>query len=1197
MSQGKHSNYFVHTLLRARDWQHRPQFDQVGAWWRDGGRGVCALVGMGGAGKTAIADRFLNELLDDTSTTRQRGSLPESVFVYSFYDDDKPENFFRYLQIWLEGTSSPDKQKSPTQLMFDIQQHSGLMILDGLERVQESGARGGFGRLTSPSLRDLLNHIASGSARRLSVLVTSRFPLTDLRDSQPRFFRTIAIDQIDVAAGIALLRDRGVRGTDMQLAPIVEHCGRHALTIDLVGGYINEYGHGDPSTPLNLGTAEELQAEAEQEPDDNKRAVLKQGIRFARIAQRYREAMLSSDEAALALLERICLFRLPIDCETLAAIFTGPAAELVSGKALASLNADQLRKKVDWLVHMRIVEKAQFVSANNENGTPNLSYTIHPAVRDGFLSGIGRKAAVASHEAVFQRLEFSLGHIPGVKWSDSATLDLLEEIMHHTIRAGHVHEGWGFYWRTGRFGNLGRRLGQNERGRRLCSEFVDGSNEVLITDAVDQSYLFNNLALFNRELGDLKAAIRYFEKSVIVREMTGHSVALGLRNLSLCLHKMGRMSRALEIGSNAVEKSRGAEDKSLSSSNLAHLCLLTGEVSRCGELRRLRIDRLPHDPAGNALLYPMMYKGESEVRFGNSRAAEQTFEQIEQKSRELEYRLDEARSVLQLANLLSADKRLDEASDLHQRSYEWAMACDAKEVICWSALVQARIELARTHKHEAKARESQGHSVTHSLALRACVDAIAHGLKVARDCGYGLYHIDLLLERARLHLLRGDAGAAVDDVEVALDTGIPADEKTGQVELLAANNEECRYAWAIPGGFQLRAEALLLKAAQQLGSNQIGCLECGGSISAEPDRAICLSCRCGNGKLHQAEIAIATNISSFDKSECYSGLRHGLRERFPEDSDWSTKWERFKDRVVSEYRFTREEFLRIPIHDAETLLLSGTITNEVATLKSVNQRRQDRAAAIQAISPLISLAKTLLQESLDYWHDLRDPEPTEDNNFVHPETGKEYNYKARDTYQVLLDLERGILTKNPLTTLEIRTEQVFAEEGQEMATISSPRVFISYTHDSDGHAKKVLQLANRLRTDGIEAHIDQYVQNPSEGWPLWMDNELDAADFVLVVSTERYATKAKEVKRSGGRFESVLILQDLYEGGMSNDKFIPIVFDGGDANHILKWLKSVNHYLADSDVGYESLRRRLLNDPAIVPPPIGIPVKKGPANP
>ncbi len=346
MSTGKPSHYFVHTLLRARDWQHRPQFDQVCQWWQGSGvgfqpanrddrkleayatrgRGVCALVGMGGAGKTAIANRFLNELpvgrianpssfssvgwvSNPSSSATTSLPAPHSVFVYSFYDDDKPENFFRHLQIWLEGTSSPAKEKSATQLMFDIQQHQGLIILDGLEKVQESGARGGFGRLTSPSLRDLLNHIACGSARELSVLVTSRFPLTDLRDSQPRFFHTIPVEEIDVPTGIQLLRARAVRGSDMQLAPIVEHCGRHALTVDLAGGYIKEYGQGDPSTPLNLGTAEELQAEAEQELDDDKRAVLKQGIRFARIAQRYREAMLNSDKAAsrLGVLVLCCL--------------------------------------------------------------------------------------------------------------------------------------------------------------------------------------------------------------------------------------------------------------------------------------------------------------------------------------------------------------------------------------------------------------------------------------------------------------------------------------------------------------------------------------------------------------------------------------------------------------------------------------------------------------------------------------------------------------------------------------------------------------------------------------------------------------------------------------------------------------------------------------------------------------------------
>ena len=51
---------FRHTLLRARDWQERAEFGEVCDWWRKGGIGARhALVAIGGAGKTAIADRFL----------------------------------------------------------------------------------------------------------------------------------------------------------------------------------------------------------------------------------------------------------------------------------------------------------------------------------------------------------------------------------------------------------------------------------------------------------------------------------------------------------------------------------------------------------------------------------------------------------------------------------------------------------------------------------------------------------------------------------------------------------------------------------------------------------------------------------------------------------------------------------------------------------------------------------------------------------------------------------------------------------------------------------------------------------------------------------------------------------------------------------------------------------------------------------
>jgi SEFIR domain len=68
-----------------------------------------------------------------------------------------------------------------------------------------------------------------------------------------------------------------------------------------------------------------------------------------------------------------------------------------------------------------------------------------------------------------------------------------------------------------------------------------------------------------------------------------------------------------------------------------------------------------------------------------------------------------------------------------------------------------------------------------------------------------------------------------------------------------------------------------------------------------------------------------------------------------------------------------------------------------------------------------------------------------------------------------------------------------------------PKVFISYSHDSPAHRERVAQLAQRLRSDGIDASLDQFISGtPEQGWPRWMLDQLDWANFVLVVCTQTY---------------------------------------------------------------------------------------------
>ena len=42
--------------------------------------------------------------------------------------------------------------------------------------------------------------------------------------------------------------------------------------------------------------------------------------------------------------------------------------------------------------------------------------------------------------------------------------------------------------------------------------------------------------------------------------------------------------------------------------------------------------------------------------------------------------------------------------------------------------------------------------------------------------------------------------------------------------------------------------------------------------------------------------------------------------------------------------------------------------------------------------------------------------------------------------------------------------------------LATPRVFISYGHDTSAHRECVLSLSERLREDGVEEGLDTYVE-------------------------------------------------------------------------------------------------------------------------
>lgn len=165
-------------------------------------------------------------------------------------------------------------------------------------------------------------------------------------------------------------------------------------------------------------------------------------------------------------------------------------------------------------------------------------------------------------------------------------------------------------------------------------------------------------------------------------------------------------------------------------------------------------------------------------------------------------------------------------------------------------------------------------------------------------------------------------------------------------------------------------------------------------------------------------------------------------------------------------------------------------------------------------------------------------------------------------------------------------------------TRASLRVFISYTHDSIAHKRRVLALANRLRDHGIQAELDQYLDttSPPEGWPRWMDRQLRESDYIVVVCSERYRRRAEGTEKlgegQGGRWEAHLTYQHLYDAGAHNTRFIPVLLEDAETDCIPTPLRGATHYrlrtpydIGEKHLGYEMLYRRLTSQPVTRRPP------------
>jgi hypothetical protein len=153
----------------------------------------------------------------------------------------------------------------------------------------------------------------------------------------------------------------------------------------------------------------------------------------------------------------------------------------------------------------------------------------------------------------------------------------------------------------------------------------------------------------------------------------------------------------------------------------------------------------------------------------------------------------------------------------------------------------------------------------------------------------------------------------------------------------------------------------------------------------------------------------------------------------------------------------------------------------------------------------------------------------------------------------------------------------------------TPVAFISYSWDSEGHKKWVLDLACKLqRQGGVRIVLDRWHLAPGGDKAVFMEKNITDSKFVVLICTPAYAERANQ--RTGGvGYEATIITGEMAEN-INQGKFIPVLRTGDWKSSLPVWIKtkqgvnlSGNPY---SEEEYQELVRAL-HQAAVKPPPIG----------
>ncbi|HKM55839.1 MAG TPA: AAA family ATPase, partial [Isosphaeraceae bacterium] len=737
-------------------------------WVRDRNLRAIAVCAVGGTGKTALVGHWLK----NTSGWQSRPFA--GLFGWSFYQDRDAAHFLRELLLWaherlrtLEPQEGTDLVRAAIKV---VRAHPLVIVLDGLEVLQEGPEESRHGSFLDGALRELLGAFCQQEHQGLAVL-TSRFVFTDLE----RFLGT-AFHQLELAGllpdqGAALLGEMDVRGLAAEREQISDRLDGHPLGLRVFAEALPD---ADRDHPLRfLDQAFSTRGLFTSSPLNDK---------LRRLLAFYEQRL---PLVQTRLLSVVALFRSPVADETVLGLARGlfgrmRKVPLPDDGALAT----ELRK-----LQVRGILSREPMEGGHGSA-------CHPILRDHFRAllletgaSTARRAADLLKGQPSVEEPRSLKEIEPVLLAIELLLDAGEFQAANELYNARLANGRAFLQIPAPTAGLSCALGfvRDEGRRKQCEEK---------TTRRRLAFYLNDVGLSAMICGQYDTALRFLsEGNDLNREMQNAiNLSIGLQNKSELLVYLGRLADAKETATEALRLASENKDERQVFSNYAHrgwaatLSASSKQLLSSAEDFALANELEKKNDPDFAELYSLrgIQWAELLLRGGHpSQAARRT-----------------------QANLRICER--NRWNDDIARCY-WMLG--------WCALAEARLDDAQAELRKAEPILHRGqilfdlarlHVIAGQVALERQDPADAlhlagEALALAQSRGMRLVHADALVVRGPARLLEAEtdsAARAADDAEEALRLA-----------------RECGYAWAERDALFLQADAHAALAASQDAAN------------------------------------------------------------------------------------------------------------------------------------------------------------------------------------------------------------------------------------------------------------------------------------------------------------------------------------------------------------------------------------------